>query len=282
MNNALEIKNLTKSYKDFTLDNLNLTLPSGSIMGFIGENGAGKSTTIKLILDIIKKDSGSITLLGEDSSNLSKNLKERVGVVLEDSTFPENLNITDIRKILKKIYKNFDENIFNNYISKFSLSENKSIKDYSKGMKLKLSIATALSHKAEILILDEGTSGLDPVVRDEILDIFLDFIQDENHSIFISSHILSDLEKICDYISFIHKGKLIFTEEKDILKEKYGLLKCTHEDFKNIPKDLIVNYRKNSFGVEALVIRDGGIPNDLIIDNPSIEDIMLYYVKGEN
>lgn len=278
MTNILEIENLSKNYTDFSLKNLNLNVPAGCITGFIGENGAGKSTTIKLILDIIHRNTGEIKIFGKDNKSISNNLKEEIGVVLDESCFPENLTLTDINKIMKKTYKSWDKNVFENYVSKFSLPQNKAVKDYSKGMKMKLSIAVALSHNPKLLILDEATSGLDPIVRDEILDVFLDFIQDENHSIFISSHIISDLEKICDYIAFIHKGQLIFNESKDTLLEKYGILKCSTKEFESINKDLVIGYRKNSFGVEALVFKNR-IPRGFIIDNPSIEDIMLYHVK---
>ncbi|MGL5316438.1 MAG: ABC transporter ATP-binding protein [Peptostreptococcaceae bacterium] len=278
MGNAIEIKNLNKVYDGFKIDNLNLTVPSGCIMGIIGENGAGKSTTIKLILDIIKKDSGTIKLLGKDSTAIDKDFKEQIGVVFDDSCFPEELNITHIEKILKKIYKTWNSETFNKYVNKFSLPKNKVVKQFSKGMKMKLSIAAALSHDTKILILDEATSGLDPVAREEILDVFWDFVQDESHTVLISSHILSDLEKICDYIAFIHRGKLVFNEAKDELSEKYGLLKCTQEELDSIDKDCIINYRKSSYNVEALVIKEE-IPRGYIVDNASIEDIMLYFVR---
>jgi ABC-2 type transport system ATP-binding protein len=278
MSNILEITNLSKIYNGFKLDNLNLELPSGCIMGVIGENGAGKSTTIKLILDIIHKDSGSIKIFGKDNCSMSKELKEQIGVVLDESCFPENLNLKDIGKIMKSIYKTWNGEVFQTYVKKFSLTSDKAIKDYSKGMKMKLSIAVALSHNPKLLILDEATGGLDPIVREEILDVFWEFVQDESRSILISSHILSDLEKICDYIAFIHKGKLVFNEQKDALSEKYGLLKCSEKELNSLDKSIIVNYRKNSFSIEALVIKDR-VPKGFIIDNASIEDIMLYQVK---
>lgn len=280
MINAIEIKNLNKVYDGFKIDNLNLSVPSGCIMGVIGENGAGKSTTIKLILDIIKKDSGTITLLGKDNTTIDKDFKEQIGVVFDDSCFPEELNITHIEKVLKKIYKTWNSETFNKYVNKFSLPKNKVVKKFSKGMKMKLSIAAALSHNTKILILDEATSGLDPVAREEILDVFWDFVQDESHTVLISSHILSDLEKICDYIAFIHKGKLVFSEAKDVLSEKYGLLKCTEEELDSIDKNIIINYRKSSYNVEALVVKED-IPRGYVVDNASIEDIMLYFVRED-
>lgn len=280
MESAIKITNLSKQYKDFLLDNVNIDLPKGCIMGFIGENGAGKSTTIKLILDLIKRDNGNITVLGKDNKKELTSIKENIGVVLDECFFPENLTAKDINLIMKNIYKTWDDKKFNNFIKDFTLPENKMIKEYSKGMKMKLSIAVALSHASQLLILDEATSGLDPIIREEILDVFLEFIQNEEHSIFISSHIISDLEKICDYITFIHKGKIIFSESKDILLEDYGILKCSLEDLKNIDKSSIKGYRKNSFGVEALVLQNE-IKDNYVIDRASIEDIMLFHVKGE-
>ncbi len=278
MENAFKITNLSKNYKDFKLDNINIELPKGCIMGFIGENGAGKSTTIKLILDLIHRDSGNITVLGKDNKKELNLIKENIGVVMDECFFPENINAANINLIMKNIYKTWDEKKFNNLLSGFSLPDKKIIKDYSRGMKMKLSIAVALSHDSKLLILDEATSGLDPIVRDEILDVFLEFIQNEEHSIFISSHIISDLEKICDYVTFIHKGKIIFSEPKDSLIEDYGILKCSSENFKNIDKSIIKGYRKNSFGVEALVLKNN-FKGNYVIDKASIEDIMLFYVK---
>lgn len=281
MESAIKIRNLSKKYSDFHLDNINIDLPKGCIMGFIGENGAGKSTTIKLILDLINRDSGSISVLGKDNKKELTSVKENIGVVMDECFFPENISAKDINLIMKNIYKTWDEQKFNSLLKNFQLPETKIIKDYSKGMKMKLSIATAMSHDSKLLIMDEATSGLDPIIRDEILDVFLEFIQNEEHSIFISSHIISDLEKICDYISFIHKGKIIFSEPKDRLLEDYGILKCSSEDFKNIDKNLIKGYRKNSFGMEVLVLKNN-IKGNYVIDKANIEDIMLFYVKENN
>lgn len=280
MENALEIKNLSKKYPEFALDNINITLPAGCIMGFIGENGAGKSTTIKAILDLIEKDSGEITILGE--TNLSKNqrLKEHIGVVMDECSFPENLNAKEIDKVMKNCYKTWNRTKYMGYLDKFALSLKKPVKEYSRGMKMKLSIAVALSHDSKLLILDEATSGLDPIVRDEILDVFLDFIQDESHSVFISSHIISDLEKICDYITFIHNGKIIFSEVKDELLDKYTIIKCSEAEYSTIDKAAIIGRRKSSFGIEALALKKK-IPSNIRTDNVNIEDIMLYFVKGE-
>lgn len=278
MEYALQMKDVTKRYDGFVLDNMDITLPNGCIMGLIGENGAGKSTTIKLILDLIRRDGGTITVLGRDNKKDPKSLKENMGVVMDESCFPENLAVRDVNTIMKNIYRTWDEHVFRSYAGRFSLPDGKTVREYSRGMKMKLAIAVALSHDSRLLILDEATSGLDPVVRDEILDVFLDFIQDERHSIFMSSHILSDLEKICDYITFIHRGKLVFSQAKDDLIESYGLLKCSPSEFQAIDKTAVKGYRKSDFGVEALVLRSR-VSGKYVVDRASIEDIMLYHIK---
>jgi len=280
MEYALKLENVSKSYKDFTLDNINISLPYGSIMGFVGENGSGKTTTIKLILDLIKRDSGIITILGQDNVDNKniKQLKEHIGVVMDESCFPEMLTLMEVNKVLKNIYKTWDERKFGTLAKQFSLHKNKKIKDYSKGMKMKLSIAIALAHDAKILILDEATSGLDPLVRDEILDVFRDFIQNDRHSIFMTSHIISDLEKICDYITLIHNGKIILNKSTDELIDNYGILKCSEADFKTITPTAVKGFRKNAFGVEALVIKKE-IKGDFVVDKASIENIMVYSIK---
>lgn len=280
MEYALTLENVTKEYKDFKLDHINVYLPKGCIMGFIGENGAGKSTTIKLIMDLVKRDEGKITILGKDNKTELNSIKENIGVVMNELCFPENLNAREINKIMKKVYKTWDEDQFHSFIQKFSIAENKLIKEYSRGMKMKLAIAVALSHDSKILILDEATSGLDPIVREEILDIFLEFIQDESHSIFVSSHIISDLEKICDYITFIHKGKIVLSEPKDELLERYGILKCTEEEFEQVNPAVIKGVRKNKFGIEALVLKDE-LKGNYVIDKADIEDIMIFYIKEQ-
>jgi len=279
--NALEIRNLSKSYKDFKLDNVNLTLPMGSIMGLIGENGAGKSTTIKLIMDLITRDSGEIYVLGKDNREAFRITKEDVGVVLDEACFTDCVNVKNINTMMKSMYKNWEENTFFGYVEKLKLPKDKKFKDFSRGMKMKLAIAVAMSHKAKLLILDEATSGLDPIVRDEILDIFYDFIQDERCSILISSHIISDLEKICDYITFIHKGKVVVSEEKDVLKEKYVLVKCSKDDISRLPKEAIKGMRRHEYGAEALV-EASKVPKGFQYEQPTIEDIILLLVKGVN
>ena len=278
MSNALEIKNLTKTYPGFTLDHVNMELPTGCIMGLIGENGAGKSTTIRLILDLAKRDSGEITVLGETLTTENLSLKENVGVVMDECNFPECMKLKEIGRMMKQCYRTWDQGRFDALKKQFNLPEGKCIKALSRGMKMKLSIAVALSHDSRILILDEATSGLDPIVRDEILDIFLDFIQDENHSIFISSHILSDLEKICDYITFLHEGRVVFSEEKNELLGKYVIVKCSEQELSCLDPRAVIGIRKNTFGVEALVLREY-VPGNYVQDPASIEDIMLYHVK---
>lgn len=279
MDYALELKDVSKKYDGFTLNKVNLSLPTGCIMGFIGENGAGKSSTIKLILDLIRKDSGTIQLFQQDYQNLTLDHKEDIGVVMDDCCYPEVLTATQIGKLSSFLYKHWDNTVYQSYLKRFHLPEKKEVKEYSKGMKMKLNIACALSHNAKLLILDEATSGLDPVIRDEILDIFLEFIQDESHSILMSSHITSDLEKICDYITLIHKGNIVFTKSKDDLLDTYGIVKCSEADLRTLPSKAVVCYRKNQFGVEALVYKQR-ITGKLTIDPASIEDIMLFYIRG--
>lgn len=279
--NIIEINSLTKKYSDFALDNISLNVPRGCIMGLIGENGAGKSTLIKLMLNLIKRDSGEIKIFGMDNRKNNIEIKQKIGVVLDDTNFPETMKLKNISAVMKNIYKEWNEDTFFNYAKRFGLKENITLKQFSKGMKMKTMIAAALSHNPELLILDEATSGLDPIVRDEILDVFLEFIQNENKSILISSHITSDLEKISDYISFIHNGEILFTEPKDELPFRYRIIKCSAEEFSKIDKKAVVGYRKNQFGVEVLVINGKTDISSFESVKPSIEDIMLYIVRGE-
>ncbi|MBO5971192.1 MAG: ABC transporter ATP-binding protein [Clostridia bacterium] len=276
--NALEIRNLTKSFKDFRLDNLNLTLPSGCIMGLIGENGAGKSTTIKLILDIIHKDSGSIKILGEDNEKNIKLSKEDIGVVMDEVGLPECLTAKQVGKVMKHTFKNWDQDEYDHLLTKFSIPDKKQFKDFSRGMKMKLGIAIAMSHGAKLLLLDEATSGLDPVVRDEVVEMFYEFTRDESHSILISSHIVSDLEKLCDYIAFLHKGKLLLCEEKDVLLSEYGIIHCSSEQLAHIEPQFIKHKKETSYGIEAMVLRDK-IPADIKISPITIEELFLFMVK---
>lgn len=274
--NALEIKNVTKKYKGFTLDNINLTLPSGCIMGLIGENGAGKSTLIKAILGMIKYD-GTISVLGAEGNAGLLKAKQDIGVVLDQSYFPDGINVKQVNSIMKNTYENWDENEFFSYIDKFSLPLDRAFKDYSRGMRMKLSMAVALSHKAKLLILDEPTGGLDPIVRDEIVDILYDYTRAEDHSVLMSSHILSDLEKLCDYIAFIHEGKLVFVDEKDALTERYGLVNCSKAEFEFI-KDAAVGVRENGYSVQALVDREKA--SGIKTESATLEEIIVFMVKG--
>ncbi len=276
--NALEIKNLTKSYPGFTLDNLNLTLPSGCILGLIGENGAGKSTTIKLILDMIHKDSGSIIILGKDNTDSIELTKEDIGVVMDEVGIPECLTVKQVGNVMKNTFRNWDDAEYARLAQKLALPDKKQFKEFSRGMKMKLGISIALSHKAKLLILDEATSGLDPVVRDEVVEMFSDFTRDENHSILISSHIVSDLEKLCDYVAFLHKGKLLLCEEKDQLLAEYGLIHCTAEEIQNLPAEAIKYKKENPYGIEAMVLRSA-VPANFNVSPISIEELFVFMVK---
>ena len=279
--NAIEIKGLEKRYDGFQLGSFDLTLPSGCIMGLVGENGAGKSTTIKLIMNAIGRDAGEISVLGVDNRSAEfRDVKEDIGVVLDEAYFPEVMSARNVGKVMALTYKNWDAAAFEGYLKKFSLAPDKIFKDYSRGMRMKLAIAAALSHGAKLLILDEATSGLDPMARDELLDIFNDFTRDENCSILLSSHIVSDLEKICDYIAFLHKGRLVLCEEKDRLLEEYVLIRLPEERLKELPEESIISRRASGYGTEALVLR-GGIPAAIPTEHTSLEDIILFMAKGD-
>ncbi len=285
MEYSLKISNLTKEFEGFSLDNVSFQVKKGSIMGFIGENGAGKSTTIKSILNLLHPETGSISILGMKMKEQERKIKEQMGVVFDECHFHSSLNAKDINKIMSKIYSNWDEEAFKNYLSKFNLPEKKIVKEYSRGMKMKLSIAVALSHHPTFLILDEATNGLDPVIRSEILDVFYDFIQDEEHSILMSSHITGDLEQIADYITFIQNGKIIFSERKDEILESFGILRCGKSDFMTIETKDIVGYKQSTYSYDVLVKNRSLIHKKypkLTMDPASLEDIMLYYGKGDN
>ena len=279
--NAIEIRGLCKRYKGFSLDDLNLDLPYGCVLGLVGENGAGKSTTIRLIMDALERDGGTVSVLGAD--NQSKeflDLKEDIGVVLDETFVPEVINAKQLGKIMAGTYQNWDQSVYDGWIRRFDLPPDKKFKDYSRGMTMKLGIAAALSHRARLLLLDEATGGLDPMVREELLEVFADFAAEEGHAVLLSSHIVSDLERICDYIAFLHKGRLVLCEEKDLLLDKYGILKCSKEQLANIPEEAIHGRRVGTYGVEALVEREF-MPRDAVVDRASLEDIILYMVKGE-
>ena len=278
--NAIEIKGLEKRYDGFQLGSFDLTLPSGCIMGLVGENGAG-STTIKLIMNAIGRDAGKISVLGVDNrSSGFRDIKEDIGVVLDEAYFPEVMSARNVGKVMALTYKNWDAAAFEGYLKKFSLAPDKIFKDYSRGMRMKLAIAAALSHGAKLLILDEATSGLDPMARDELLDIFNDFTRDENCSILLSSHIVSDLEKICDYIAFLHRGRLVLCEEKDRLLEEYALVRLPEERLSELSEESIISRRASGYATEALVLR-GGIPAAIPTEHTSLEDIILFLAKGD-
>lgn len=279
--NAIEIKDLCKTYPGFSLDHVNLTLPCGCIMGLVGENGAGKSTTIRLILDMIARDSGTITLLGKDNRENIRLLKEDIGVVLDEVGIPACLNPKQVGKIMANTFRNWEQAVYDSLLEKLAVPPEKPFKDFSKGMKMKLGIAIALSHRPKLLILDEATSGLDPVVRDEVLDLFSEFTREESHAVLISSHIVSDLEKICDYIAFLHKGRLLLCEEKDALKEKYGILRCSREQLSALPPEAVIGRKETAYGVEAIAARDA-VPSGLSLSPIDIEELFIFMVKGAN
>ena len=280
MENCIEVKHVSRTYPKFNLSDVTFNVPSGAVVGFIGENGAGKSTTIKAILGLIKPDSGSVTVLGENSREMKPELKEKIGVVFDGLTFPENLTAKMLDKVMSGIYKTWDSETFFRYMTRFELPLDKKFKAFSRGMVMRLSIAAALSHNPQILVLDEPTSGLDPVMRSEILDIFLEFMQNETHSILISTHITSDLEHIADFICLIHKGKIVFTEERNEMLERHRILKCTDEQLAKIDKSDIIGLRKGKFQNEVLTANAGKYP-DIAADIPTIEDVMVFYVREE-
>ena len=278
--NALEIKNVSKSYKDFKLDNVSLNLPKGCILGLIGENGAGKSTLIRLIMGITKSDGGEIKILGRDVKTELESLKEDVGFVPDTVGLPGFMNMWQIGRFMAGNYKNWDKEKYKELIEKLGLDSDKKFKDFSKGMRMKAGLAVAMSHGAKLLILDEATSGLDPVIRDEILDIFLDFTREPDHSVLISSHIVSDLEKLCDYIAFLHKGKIMLYEEKDTLKEEYALVKCGVDELSEISDEDIIGKKVNPYGAEAIIKRSE-IKNGMSISNVDIEQLFIFMAKED-
>lgn len=279
--NAIELSHINKSFGDFAIRDLNLTVPSGTICGLVGENGAGKSTTIRLLMGALRPDSGTASVLGTDvSSPEFRKVKEDVGVVLDEAYFPESLNAVQVGKIMAATYRRWDQKLYDGYLKRFDLPPSKQFKDFSRGMRMKLAIAVALSHQPKLLVLDEATAGLDPIVRDEVLDIFNEFTREEDHSILISSHILSDLEKLCDYIAFIHQGNLLFCEEKDRLLEEYGIFTDSAEQLECLLPEAIVAREPNGYGgVRALIRRDLA-PAGFQLEKPSVEDIVLFLVKG--
>lgn len=273
--NAIELKGLKKSFPDFTLGPVDLAVPEGTILGLIGENGAGKSTTIKLMLGLLRTDGGSITILGQDAKKLDKN---EIGVVLDEPGFPTLLNAREIRSFLKDIYRHWDDAAWQDYMRRFELPQEKKFSDFSKGMKMKLAIAAAMSHHARLLILDEPTSGLDPVVRDEVVTILSEFTREPEHSILLSSHIVSDLEKLCDYIAFLHKGQLLLNEEKDALYEEYGLLRCDLETLRALDPAAVIGKKETPYGAEVILRREAA--GNLALSPIGIEELFVFMVKG--
>ena len=277
--NALELHGLEKHYPDFALGPIDLELPGGTVCGLIGENGAGKSTTIKLIMDMIDGDAGTVKLFGQEG--ITPLAKADIGVVLGGEGIPTCLTAPQVGKVMAGIYPNWDAAAYADWCRRFDLPENKKYGDYSTGMKMKQCLAVALSHHPKLLLLDEATSGLDPVVRDELIDLLLDFVRDENHAILISSHIVSDLEKLCDYIAFLHQGRLLFCEEKDALLEQYGIFNDTAEQAEALMPEAIVSMETTPYGGVRALVRRELAPVGFQLEKPTIEDIILALVKGE-
>lgn len=287
MEPILEVKNLRKSFKDFSLKDISFSLERGFIMGFIGPNGAGKSTTIKLIMNLLKRDAGEIKVFGLDNVKDEMKVKNKIGFVYDENYFYEELTVGEMKRVIAPFYKEWDDEVFKKYIRDFNLSTEKKIKDLSKGMKMKFSLAIALSHDAQLLIMDEPTSGLDPIVRSELLEILSYIIQDEKRGVFFSTHITSDLDKIADYVTLLNNGEIIFSKQKDEILENYGIVKGSKE---LLDRDTLKNFigvRENQFGFEGLVKDRNQVKRlfkeKVVIDKPSLEEIMLYYTRrGQN
>ncbi|MCM1213910.1 MAG: ABC transporter ATP-binding protein [Lachnospiraceae bacterium] len=278
--NALEITELSKSFPGFRLEHINLTLPSGCIMGLIGENGAGKSTTIKLILNMLHKDSGSITVLGRNNEKDIRLIKEEVGVVMDETGIPQCLTPKQVERIMRHTFRNWNYREYTRLLDKFSIPPYRPFHEFSRGTKMKLGIAIAMSHGSRLLLLDEATNGLDPLVRDEVLEMFSEFTRDENHSILLSSHIVSDLEKICDYVAFLHKGKLLLCEEKDLLLAQYGIIHCTAEQLRELNPAAVRYQKKTPYGVEAMVMRNA-VPSYIEVSPINMEELFIYMAREE-
>ena len=280
--NALELRHVSRRLGDFELRDVNLTLPKGCILGLVGENGAGKSTTIRLLTGELRPDSGTVSVLdAEPGSPDFRSVKERLGVVLDDAWFPEILNARQVGTMMAMTYESWDAELYESYLARFALPREKNFKDYSRGMRMKLAIAVALAHRPEVLLLDEATAGLDPIVRDEVLEIFREFSEAEDHAILISSHILSDLEKLCDYIAFLHQGKLLFCQEKDRLLETYGLFVGTRQQAEELAEDAVLAREDSGFGGVRAIVRRDAVPACLPLEKPTVEDIILAVVRKE-
>lgn len=279
---AIDIKDVCKSYGSFHMENVTFPLPSGCILGLVGENGAGKSTLIRLITGAAVPDSGEICVLGIKTSDKGfEDVKQEIGVVLDEPVFPEMLTVGQIGDIMAGTYKNHDEKLYSDLIKRFSIDENGRFSKLSRGMKAKVAFAAALAHKPKILILDEAASALDPMARDELMGLLSDFTRDEENSVLISSHIVSDLEKVCDYIAFIHKGKLLLYGEKDRILEDYGIVKTTKDDLKAIPKEAVVSASVSKYGAEALV-KKVMAPRTFVYENAALEDIIIFLARGDD
>ncbi len=280
--NALELRHVSRRLGDFELRDVNLTLPKGCILGLVGENGAGKSTTIRLLTGELRPDSGTVSVLDAEPGGPDfRAVKERLGVVLDDAWFPEILNARQVGTMMAMTYESWDAELYESYLARFALPREKNFKDYSRGMRMKLAIAVALAHRPEVLLLDEATAGLDPIVRDEVLEIFREFNEAEDHAILISSHILSDLEKLCDYIAFLHQGKLLFCEEKDRLLETYGLFVGTRQQAEELAEDAVLAREDSGFGGVRAIVRRDAVPACLPLEKPTVEDIILAMVRKE-
>ena len=280
--NALELRHVSRRLGDFELRDVNLTLPKGCILGLVGENGAGKSTTIRLLTGELRPDSGTVSVLDTEPGGPDfRSVKERLGVVLDDAWFPEILNARQVGTMMAMTYASWDAERYESYLARFALPREKNFKDYSRGMRMKLAIAAALAHRPEVLLLDEATAGLDPIVRDEVLEIFREFSEAEDHAILISSHILSDLEKLCDYIAFLHQGKLLFCQEKDRLLETYGLFVGTRQQAEELAEDAVLAREDSGFGGVRAIVRRDAVPACLPLEKPTVEDIILAMVRKE-
>ncbi len=286
MENILELQKLCKSFpkSNFILDKLSFSLPYGAVLGFVGENGAGKTTTIGCILNTVRKDSGMVKLFGKEMRDIDTDIREKIGVVYDGDNFPGFWTAKQLSQVMEGIYTQWDNALFQKYLEDFHLPVKQKIKNYSRGMTMKLAIAVALSHHPQLLILDEATSGLDPIMRDEMLDVFLEFVQEESHSILLSSHITSDLEKVADYITFIHNGKLIMTASKNDLVYNYAVMRCRESQFLALDPGDMIAYRKRDFQIDVLVANGKEAQRKYkgaVVDHVSVDEIMLLLVKGE-
>ena len=285
MENILELQQISKTFpkSNFTLDNVSFSLPYGAIGGFVGENGVGKTTTIGCILNTVRKDNGTVKLFGREMLDADTALREKIGVVYDGDNFPSFWTAKQLSRVMAGFYAQWDDALFWHYLKRFQLLPEQKLKNYSRGMTMKLAIAAALSHRPQLLILDEATSGLDPVMRDEMLDVFLEFVQDERHSVLLSSHITSDLEKVADYITFLHNGRLLMTVSKNDLAYRYAVMRCRENQFRTLDSGDVIAYRKRDYQIDVLV-SDGEAArkkyHDVVVDHVSIDEMLLLLIKG--